>query len=246
VRRTGPWGAGGLVVLYAPMPDDLTLTLAGETVALLPERAIHWPRGQALIVADTHWGKAATFRAAAIPVPGGTTADDLARLQRALDRTGAGRLIVLGDLLHARAGRAEQTFAAVAAWRARQPDLEVLVVRGNHDRGAGDPPAEWGFRVQDEPVSLAPFVLRHVPAEADDGYVLAGHLHPAVRLAGVGRQRELLACFWLGPRVGVLPAFGGFTGAAAIAPRRSDRVVVVAGEELVPFGGSSADGRGAP
>jgi DNA ligase-associated metallophosphoesterase len=215
------------------MPSDLTLTLAGESVLLLPERALFWPRHATLFVADTHWGKAAAFRAAAIPVPGGATSADLDRLQRALDRSGARRLVVLGDLLHARAGRAEGTLAAIAAWRRSQPELEILLVRGNHDRSAGDPPPEWGFELASEPVTLNPFVLRHTPEPSADGYVLAGHLHPGVRLLGAGRQRELLPCFWFGSRVGVLPAFGSFTGSLPIAPQPGDAIVVVAGDELV-------------
>ncbi|MEN9933602.1 MAG: hypothetical protein RLZZ387_181 [Chloroflexota bacterium] len=219
------------------MPSDHTLTLAGETVALLPERALFWPRGSVLLVADTHWGKAAAFRAAAIPVPGDATADDLARLDRALVRTRARRLVILGDLLHARSGRSARTLATVSAWRASHPEIEVLLVRGNHDHGAGDPPPDWGFRCVDEPAPLAPFLLRHTPAEGQGGYSLAGHLHPGVRLAGAGRQRETLPCFWLGPRSGVLPAFGSFTGVAAVSPAPGDTVVVVAGDELVPLPG---------
>ncbi len=34
---------------------------AGKPVQLLPERALWWPAGQALFVADLHLGKAATF-----------------------------------------------------------------------------------------------------------------------------------------------------------------------------------------
>ena len=57
----------------------------GETLWLLPQRAVYWPRAGALIVADVHFGKAATFRAGGIPVPGGTTAEMLRRLSVALD-----------------------------------------------------------------------------------------------------------------------------------------------------------------
>src|SRR3982074_1557313 len=57
------------------VPGDLTIELAGEEIILLPERAIYWPRAETLFVADTHWGKDATFRAAAIAVPGGTLRD---------------------------------------------------------------------------------------------------------------------------------------------------------------------------
>lgn len=215
------------------MPNEQTIVVAGETLALLPEGAVHWPLRGALVAADLHWGKAAAFRAAGLPIPEGGTGADLARLDGALRRTGARRLIILGDLLHARAGRAASVLGQVAAWRAGRPELEVALVRGNHDRGAGDPPAEWGFACLDEPWAAPPFVLRHHPAEAAEGYVLAGHLHPAAQLRGPGRQRARLPCFWFGPRVGVLPAFGGFTGSATASPGPGDRVFVIAGDEVV-------------
>ncbi|MCS6939106.1 MAG: DEAD/DEAH box helicase, partial [Roseiflexus sp.] len=71
------------------------------------------------------------------------------------------------------------------------------------------------------------------------GYTLAGHLHPAVRLNGVGRQRVTLPCFWFGAQVGVLPAFGGFTGAALITPEPGDQVFVIADGEVVAVSGAS-------
>lgn len=213
---------------------DQAVAIAGETLHLLPERAAYWPRQGALLVADLHLGKAATFRAAGLPVPEGGTGADLARLEQALRRTGARRLILLGDLLHARDGRSSAVLAQVASWRAGRPELEVTLVRGNHDRGAGDPPAAWRFTCKGEPWALPPFVLRHHPHESADGYVLAGHLHPAVALRGAGRQRARPPCFWFGARVGVLPAFGGFTGGATIAPRPGDRVFALAGDEVVP------------
>jgi uncharacterized protein len=212
---------------------DHALLVAGETLTLMPERAVYWPRERTLVVADLHWGKAATFRAAGVAIPEGGTVADLERLDRALARSGARRLALLGDLLHARAGRAESVLGQVATWRARRPDLEVLLVRGNHDRGAGDPPPDWGFTTVSEPFAAPPFVLCHYPREAPEGYVLAGHLHPAVRLRGAGRQQLRLACFWFGPRAGVLPAFGSFTGNSLVTPAPGDQVFALAGDELV-------------
>src|SRR6185312_13071208 len=116
---------------------DATVELAGETIRLLPERALFWPRTRTLVVADLHWGKAATFRAAGIPIPVGTTAGDLARLDAVLDRTGAHRIVILGDLFHAAAGRAaKNTVAELRRWRSARADIDILLVRGNHDRHA--------------------------------------------------------------------------------------------------------------
>jgi metallophosphoesterase superfamily enzyme len=108
----------------------------------------------------------------------------------------------------------------------------VLLVRGNHDIGAGDPPAELGFRCVNEPWDSAPFSFRHHP-EPGDAYVLAGHVHPAVRLGGPGGLRERLPAFVFGRRVGLLPAFGSFTGSADVEPASSDRIFVIADDEVI-------------
>lgn len=211
----------------------IRIDLQGEPIVLLPERALFWERASALIVADAHLGKAATFRAAAIPLPGGTTTETLSRLTSAIEKTEASRLLLLGDFFHARSGRASRTLAAISAWRDRHQDLEIVLVRGNHDRGAGDPPTDWRFHCCNEPCLEPPFALRHHPAEEEQGYVLAGHIHPAVTLKGLARQREKLPCFLFGDRIGLLPAFGDFTGGATVRPRQGERLFVVAGEEVV-------------
>ncbi|MDX1530173.1 MAG: ligase-associated DNA damage response endonuclease PdeM [Rhodothermales bacterium] len=216
-----------------PLPSP-SLVVAGETLALLPERAAYWAARGTLLVADVHVGKAATLRAAGAPIPGGTTTADLARLGRAVERTGATRVVVLGDLFHARAGRrAEPTLAAFRRWRERHADLDLLLVRGNHDVHAGDPPAELGIGVVEEPHAEGPFVWRHVPEPDERGYVVAGHLHPAVALHGAGGERVTLACFHFGARVGLLPAFGSTTGTLVVRAARQDRVYVVTDDEVV-------------
>ena len=208
--------------------------MGGEDVMLLAERALFWPRTGTLVAADFHWGKAATFRAAGIPVPVGATSDDLARLDAALFRTCARRLVVLGDLFHAKAGRiAAQTLAELRRWRSLRDELEIMLVRGNHDRHAGDPPDDLRINCVNAPAFVPPFVLRHEPAPSTEGYTLAGHLHPAIVLAGPALQRERLPCFWLTPRGAVLPAFGSFTGFASVVPAPEDRIFVVVEQDVI-------------
>jgi uncharacterized protein len=214
---------------------DVSLNLTGETVTLLPERALFRARCRTLIIADPHWGKGAAFRVAALAIPGNDLADDLARLSRAIERTGATRLVVLGDLLHAREGRQRTVLDRVEEWTGQHAGLERLLVRGNHDERSGDPPAAWGFEVVDEPFSDAPFVYRHFPEPSEDGYVLAGHLHPGARLFGRGDQSLRLPCFHAGSRVMVLPAFGSFTGLATVKPKPGDGLHVIAEGEVIPI-----------
>jgi DNA ligase-associated metallophosphoesterase len=212
-------------------------SIANHAVDLLAEKALYWPASSTLIVADLHWGKAASFRAMAIPVPSGTTAADLARLDSALRRTGARRLLVLGDLIHARAAQeARATLAVIREWRRSRTELECVLVRGNHDLRAGDPPADLGFRAVDE-LAEGPFVFRHHPGVTDRGYTLAGHLHPSVKLSGRG-DRMRLPCFHFGKHCGILPAFGSFTGTATPAIELGDRVFVVGDGEVHEISGA--------
>ena len=212
------------------------VTVAGEELELCAERAAYWPRKRLLLVADPHFGKAASFRALGVPVPRGTTADTLARLNRLVARLAPERIDFLGDFLHAHEGRNAETFAVLTAWRASHAGIAMRIVRGNHDRRAGDPPAEVGISCSDGPMLEAPFALAHHPVAVPDAYVLAGHLHPCAVLAGAGRQRERLPCFWIGSDVAVLPAFGEFTGCADIEPRDGDRLWVVAEDRVLPVG----------
>lgn len=212
---------------------------------LLPSGAIYLPEVATLLVADAHFGKAVSFRLAGVPVPQGTTTETLQRLTDALAETTATRVIFLGDFLHSAKAHAAPTQQAIARWRTQNPELALTLVRGNHDDRAGDPPAALGVEVVDEPLLLEktspgplamPLALCHHPQRVAGAYVLAGHLHPCVVLTGAGRDRLRLPCFWLGDAasnaVGVLPAFGSFTGMHPIARRPRDRVFAIAGTSV--------------
>jgi DNA ligase-associated metallophosphoesterase len=214
---------------------DASVEIHGEHLRLLPERAIYWERLNMLLIADVHLGKAATFRAYRVPLPEGSAAADLERLSQALARTNAETLIVLGDLIHAAKGRDEQTLQLFHDWRNQHNELNIMLVRGNHDQRAGDPPASWGIHSLDGPMLISNFVLNHVPVEPDSGYALVGHLHPAVQLKGRARQSLKLPCFWLGSRYGVLPAFGSFIEHSVIQPHGEDSVFAVASNSVIAF-----------
>jgi uncharacterized protein len=215
---------------------DAVVEIAGDRVVLLPERVAYWERRQTLLVADPHFGKAAAFRAAGVPVPRGTTTGSLIRLDAALERTGASRVVFLGDFLHAREGREAETTRIVGEWRSRNASIDMLLVRGNHDKRAGDPGPEIDIACVDGPVAEPPFVFTHKPLVSDAGYVICGHVHPAARLTGPGRESARLPCFWIRPDVAVLPAFGEFTGVADISAEAGDRVWVIADGTVVRVG----------
>jgi len=208
------------------------LEFGGLPLRLLPQRAAFLPAQRTLLIADAHIGKAATFRRLGLPVPHGTTAQTLALLDELIEGTGAARIVFLGDLLHSARGRAAATLEAVAQWRARHAGLALTLVRGNHDRHAGDPPAEWGVEAVDEPLRLGALALAHHPAPVAGARVIAGHLHPCVVLGGRARERLRLPCFHFGAAVCVLPAFGAFTGMHAVRPAAGDRVFAIADDSV--------------
>jgi DNA ligase-associated metallophosphoesterase len=215
--------------------SDARITIRGEELSLLPERAAVWHREKALLVADPHWGKAATFRAEGIPVPSGTTREAIERLTSIILRMQAERVIFLGDLLHAKAGRSESMFAALREWRGALLNVDVVLVRGNHDRRAGDPPPELSIRCVDAPFAAPPFLLAHHPKPDDGGYVIAGHVHPAIHLSGPARQSARLPCFLFSERLAILPAFGDFTGVAEIDASADDRVFAIIEDDVIEF-----------
>jgi len=203
---------------------------------LLPERALWWPERATLFIADPHFGKAATYRALGQPVPSGTTAQTLGVLDRALVRTRAQRLVVLGDFLHARQAHQRAVIDALVSWRDRYPALTCVLVRGNHDDRAGDPPAALNFQIHDEPWMLDGLACCHVPpADVPQGayYALAGHVHPVSVIRGRGRDQLRLPCFDMGPAVGVLPAFGAFTGGWEVATMPGHTLGLVAGDTVL-------------
>jgi DNA ligase-associated metallophosphoesterase len=216
----------------------LRIRLAGQDALLHPTGALYLSACSALLVADVHFGKAVSFRKLGVPVPHGTTEANLARLERALADTGAERVIFLGDFLHSRRSHAPGTQAQLAAWRERHAALDLVLVRGNHDDRAGDPPPALRVSAVDEPFVLGPFALCHHPRPDAGRYVLAGHWHPCISIAGRAFERLRLPCFWLGDdsgqapgqAVGILPAFGGFTGMHRIEPRAGDRIFPIAGD----------------
>lgn len=236
---------------------DLTVEIGGLTFELMPERTLFFPAERLLVTADLHLGKSVDLRLHFSQLPSGVTAGDLARLAQAILRKQARHVVLLGDVLHSASGFHPMVGDAMRAWR-HSIDAEIWLVRGNHDRRAGDPPRQWELHCVNEPFRRFGLVLAHHPELADaegdssatsgacrpgdaqpdrkhhqdEPYRLAGHVHPAVRLRGPARQSARMPCFILGPLRGLLPAFGGLTGTGTVLPGAQDRVFI-AGDAAV-------------
>lgn len=213
-----------------------SITLEGEHLWLLAEKAVYWPARECLLIADAHFGKASAYRSLGQPVPQGTTTANLERLDRLLASHRCAQVIFLGDFLHGPGSHASGTLGALRAWRERHAALAMTLIRGNHDKRAGDPPLDLKIAVVPEPLLMGPFALQHEPDAHPSHHVLAGHVHPVYRLRGKGRQSLRLPCFQIGTRVSLLPAFGAFTGGFAVEQANDHRVFVIGDHEVWPLG----------
>lgn len=209
----------------------LTL-VAGEELQLLPQKAVFWPSHKVLLLSDLHLGKVSHFRRAGIPVPPRANVRNLELIVDLVNLTRPSRLICLGDMFHSHYNPEWESFGELVR---HFGTTSFELVMGNHDIMSDQQYRRKGIVVH-EILRVPPFLFTHHPLEDEvEGlYNLAGHLHPGVKMHGAGRQSVTLPCFYFGRCGGLLPAFGAFTGLAAIKPRKNDKVYVIADGKIIP------------
>nr|WP_275401540.1 ligase-associated DNA damage response endonuclease PdeM [Wenzhouxiangella limi] len=206
--------------------------MAGHRLELRCERALFWPERKTLLVADVHLGKDQVFRQQGLAVPAGVVSDDLRRLGALVENTGATRLIILGDLVHAPPRPGDLWPMEIGAWRAQHPALSVGLVQGNHDRALSAWLAQWEIVDHGQLLDLDGLALVHEwqPDRACPG--ISGHLHPGVAVHA-GHERVRLPAFLLGAGHLVLPAFGRFTGLMDRPAFPTEQRWVIAGDRVL-------------
>ncbi len=204
--------------------------LLGQQIILFPQKAMYWAEERALIVADLHIGKVGHFRKAGIAIPKLLEQEDLAVLSDLVNLVKPEKIIFLGDLFHS---DINNDWNWLKLWCELFRGTEMILVRGNHDILHDNYYREAGFTVC-ESLHLSPYFFSHEPLEnPGNGYAISGHIHPAVRLRGKGRQSLILPCFHFGEKQAVLPAFGRFTGNCCIAVSQADITFVVMKDKIM-------------
>ncbi len=219
---------------------------AGETLWLLPQKAIYWPdasepsrnnqamAGGTLILSDTHFGKAETFQQQGIPVPGKGTDDDLLRLHALISDLSVTRIIFLGDLFHSTENSSiSKVMKAFDTWRDthfRKP--EMILVMGNHDIMHQETYHQLGLECVST-LQAGPFMMTHEPPAQDDQTYIAGHLHPSCRIRGRARQTVTLPCFRVRNNSIIMPAFGSFTGSHTLPDTPCDRFYMITSGSVI-------------
>lgn len=200
----------------------------GQTLYLLPEKALFWEEKKLLIIADLHLGKAGHFRKSGIPVSDLIHSKDILQLEKLIQRYNPEEVIFLGDLFHSDHNQGWEIFKR---WIKSKSPLKFKLILGNHDVLDFNAYQAGNLEVQEE-LQLGPFFFTHIP-EPETHYNIAGHIHPAVRLRGKARQSLRVPCYFFGEQNAILPAFGHFTGTARIDIRKTDQVFVIAENEVI-------------
>lgn len=208
----------------------------GETLKLLGEKAIYWEKYHVLIVSDLHLGKAGHFRKHGIPVPTSIHYSDLDRLSLILKSNDIKKVIFLGDLFHSDINNEWNQFSD---WLELYDRLEFILVRGNHDILPDRSYLNANIQVVDI-YDMEPFSFSHEKVESRF-YNLSGHIHPCVRMRGLGKQGMRVSCFYFGETHGYLPAYGNFTGNHTIRPKSKDKVYGVIKSSVVDLNSQLAE-----
>jgi DNA ligase-associated metallophosphoesterase len=172
-----------------------------------PDRALHWPAENALLVADLHLEKASWFARLGQFLPPYDSHATLAALERDIDRSGAKTLYCLGDSFHDRFGCDRLPAAARDLLLSLTARIDWVWIVGNHDAGFVD---HCGGRLVEE-ITVAGIVLRHEAERDDPTPEMSGHYHPKLRLTMKGRHVSR-RCYVATATKVILPAYGALTG----------------------------------
>ncbi len=209
--------------------------LQGQKLWLSNERSIYWEEERALIVSDLHFGKTGHFRKAGIAVPQSLYKEDLQRLINHLQYFKPSKIIIVGDLFHSHANKELELFQK---WRADFSELEVHLVKGNHDILHRNWYSNAGITVSEPSLSIGNFCFRHdmndcLNDEGETGYLFSGHLHPGITIHGMGKQSLRFPCFYFTQTYCVLPAFSKFTGAARVDPKPGEVIFAIVENSII-------------
>lgn len=202
-----------------------------ETFGLFPQKAVFWKSQDILLLSDLHLGKINHFRKAGIPVPQKANDHNVEVLVDLIQTCRPRRIVCLGDLFHSHYNAEWEVFGEVVK---HFSSITFDLVLGNHDIMGQYQYKRKGIVLHDH-LRIGRFLLTHHPLEAvpEGIYNMAGHIHPGVFLKGKGRQAVTLPCFYFGDKQAFLPAFGNFTGLARIAPKKADRIYIVAENKVI-------------
>ncbi|MEP2026042.1 MAG: ligase-associated DNA damage response endonuclease PdeM [Reichenbachiella sp.] len=204
-------------------------TIQNQTFYLLPEKVIFWEEQKALILSDLHIGKASHFRKAGVPISSHIHVNEFFVLDAIIEEFNPDKILFVGDLFHS---DHNQEWDLFYNWSHHYDDLEMILIKGNHDILPDSLYRNSRLRVVDL-LQIDNIEFTHERNELSEYYNISGHIHPSVSMVGSGKQSLKLPCYLFREDHAFLPAFGHFTGMAKIKPSKKDNIFVVAENEII-------------
>ena len=204
------------------------ITIHGQEFIFDPKGALFWKAKSMVLISDVHLGKIGHFRKFGAPVPQKAVHKNFILLDAIVAKYQPFQLCFLGDLFHSSMNKEWLLFEN---WVRKTP-TEIILVAGNHDIISPLKFEALDIQLVQELV-IGDFLLTHHPEERRGLFNFCGHIHPAVRLQGYGRQRLKLPCFFKRPQQLILPAFGEFTGTHVLEPTKNDEVFALVEDAVV-------------
>lgn len=204
-----------------------TIHINKHEFQLHPLGGLFWIERSMLLISDVHLGKVSHFRKFGAAVPRKAIHKNFVLLDKVVADFQPFQICFLGDLFHSSLNKEWELFEN---WVAKTP-AEIILVSGNHD--IIDPEKYRQLKIEIFPeLIIDDFLLTHHPEERNNLFTFCGHVHPAVKLHGFGRQKLKLPCFFKSENQMILPAFGKFTGTHALNPSKEDEVFAIV-EDIV-------------
>jgi len=210
--------------------------LQQQTLWLSPDRCIYWEEEKALILSDLHLGKSGHFRKSGIAVPQNVFKEDLQRLFALIQFFKPAQLLIVGDLFHSTANKEMDLFLK---WRNDLHGLNFRLIRGNHDILTKKFYEQADIEVTRQKLAVHNFCFTHdinESCEEESGnvnFTFSGHVHPGIRMNGMGKQQLYFPCFYFTKEYAILPAFGRFTGLFNIKPKKNDKIFALVEKNIV-------------
>ncbi|MBS9462766.1 ligase-associated DNA damage response endonuclease PdeM [Flagellimonas sp. 389] len=205
-----------------------SIQIINQEFRLHPLGGIFWVEKSMLLISDVHLGKVAHFRKFGAAVPQKAIHKNFMLLDEIVSEFQPFQICFLGDLFHSSLNKEWRLFEN---WVGKTP-AEIVLVAGNHDIIAPEKFENLGISIFQE-LELDGLLLTHHPEEKEGFFNFCGHIHPAIRLKGFGRQRLKLPCFFKKPQQLILPAFGKFTGTFVLEPTKEDEVYAIVEDEII-------------
>ncbi len=205
-----------------------TIRIREQQFVLHPTGTMFWVDRSMLLISDVHLGKVAHFRKFGAAVPQSAAMENFRLLDQVVSSFNPKVICFLGDLFHS---SINLEFKYFENW-VSSLSSKCILITGNHDIISPLKYEDLGIEVLPE-MQVGTFILTHHPISRDGLFNFSGHIHPAVRLKGLGRQNLRLPCFFKTHEQVILPAFGKFTGTFLMEPKLGDEVYAIAKNEVI-------------